>query len=277
MPSIVYLDTNHLSFLGKHSDSAGAIEFLNVIDRSGASIALSIVHLIELGNPGFKSSPNVASVLDALPVVWTLPPDTLWEREVHAAYAALADVREPVNPFGPHVSTAIGGTLKDVPPSLAIETFRDPELRREIDRATFAGIMFDAMKKDASLIRDPFKLLKRMIAQRNPGISRGGVVLPPIQPDQVFEAVGGIQGFPSYGLMHAVATARLKDKTFRASRSDVYDLIHVGYAPYASFTALDRSYTSRVRQARPALVSRVTSALDEMAGWISADNSLTIG
>lgn len=191
--------------------------------------------------------------------------------EVLAAYAAFSQKRIAIEPFGDDVSWAIGGPRWNAKPLSAIESFRDPELRSEIDQATIAGLIFDEMKTDATLVRDPLILLKRMIVNRRPtGASSGLGIDGVIDPAEILKSVGGLPGFPSYSLMHAVASARLRDRIFRASQSDVYDLMHSAYAAYATFTALDRSYAARVRSARPHLNSKVTHRLSEISVWLTA-------
>lgn len=268
--TVVYLDTNHLSALGRYPQRPASAAFLEALTSGGAVVALSIVHLIELSHPNFKSGDAVGAFLDQLPVVWALSLDSLWEAEVRAAYAAFFGNPISVDPFGDDVSSAIGGRRSNAKPSLAIESFRNPELRSEIEQATIAGLLFDALKTDAMLVRDPLILLKRMIVKRRPSRTPGGLVIDPIvDPAQILEVVGGLRGFPSYSLMHTVATARLRDRTFRASPADVYDLMHAAYATYASLTALDRSYAARVRSARPDLVNKVTYQLSEISSWLA--------
>ena len=221
---VVYLDTNHLSTLGRHSEIPASASFRKALADSGGVIALSIVHLIELGNPSFKSSDLVCALLDELPVVWALPLDSFWAAEVSATYGAYFKHPLEVQPFGDDVQHAIGGQRLGVKPSLAVESFRDPAIRLEVEQATIAGLIFDAMKTDATLVQDPLILLKRMIVSRRPSMTPGSDGVEPfVGPADILRAVGGLRGFPSYSPMHTVATARLRDKTFRAAQSDVYD------------------------------------------------------
>jgi hypothetical protein len=176
-----------------------------------------------------------------------------------------------LHPFGNDVSASIGGPDIGALPSQAIEAFRDPALRLQVEHTTIAGLIFDASKTDATLIQEPLLLLERMIAKLKPTQTPEGVhIAGMVSAGDVLDAVGGLSGFPSYALLHRVATARLRDKSFRASQSDVYDLMHAAYSIYASFTALDRSYSSRVRRARPDLQSRVSHQLSEVSAWLAA-------
>lgn len=267
---IVYLDTNHLSRLGRTPDGRDESQFVHALSRADARVSLSIIHLIELSHPDFRSGETVAALLDALPIVWARPLDEIWENEVHAAYAAYFHTTISFEPFGSSVNYAIGGRHVDATPSQAIESFRGSDLREEIERTTVAGLMFDAMKTDATLVTDPLKLLKRMIASRRPRKTATGIVIDPsCDPVDVLKAVGGLSGFPSYFLLHRIATGRLRDKSFRAKQSDVYDLMHAAYVPYASYTALDRSYAARVRRARPDLAVKVTHELPDVSAWLT--------
>lgn len=270
-PIVLYLDTNHVSHLARHPGSATSAELLRLLNSSTATVALSIIHLLELANPTFKSAGLVASLLDRLPVVWALSLDDLWKAEVRDAFARFSGGRAPVRPFGSDVSTALGGPVSGARPSEVLRAFASPELRQEMGPIVARGLIFDQQKIDATLVREPLKLLKKAISEYQPKQTETGLVLPrPAHPDLVLAAVGGLRGFPSYSLMHAVASARLRDRQFRARPSDVLDLSHVGYAAYANITALDRSYAARVRAARPDLGSRVTHRLSEVVSALAA-------
>jgi hypothetical protein len=270
---VVYLDTNHLSVLGKDPTGQPAQDLTRALAQSRAKVALSLIHLIELSHPAFVSGPEVAAFLDSLPVVWASAPDDLWEAEVLRAYARYAGTEWEYRVFGSDVSSAIGGHRVGATPSQAINAFRHPGIRAEIEHATIAGIMFDRMKTDASLVTDPLKLLKGMIQARRPKTTPAGLALPTVDPADIVKCAGGLVGFPSYALMHSVASARLRDKQFQARRSDVFDLMHCAYAVYAAITALDRSYSARVRQARPDLAKQVTHRLPDV---ISALDGITV-
>jgi hypothetical protein len=266
---VVYLDTNHLSSLGRHPNRSESSSFRQALADADAAVALSIVHLVELGNPNFKSGDAVGAVLDQIPVVWAMSLDDLWQAEINAAYSVVLGLPTIVQPFGVDVNAAIGGPFVGARPSEAIEAFRDPDLRQEIEQLTVAGLMFDALKTDATLAQDPLNLLQRKLIKHRPERTSSGLNLDAINPDELLRAVGGLAGFPSYGLMHSVATARLRDKKFRASRSDVFDLMHVAYAAYATFTALDRSYAARVRSARRDLAPTVTHRISDISLWLT--------
>jgi hypothetical protein len=266
---VLYLDTNHLSRLGKHPSAPDSTGLVQVLEETGAALALSLVHLIELADPDFISGPRVAARLDTLPVIWALSPDDLWEAEVRSAFAAYAGATASVRPFGFDVSVALGGPTSGASPSEVLDAFRDPAIRHEIDQVAVGGLIFDRLKTDATLVQAPLRLLKEMIRKRQPQATEVGLVLPaPADPDDIIAAAGGLRGFPSYGLLHAVATARLRDKQFQADRSDVFDLMHAAYAVYADVTALDRSYAARVRAARNDLSKRVTHRLEEVPAMV---------
>lgn len=263
---IIYLDTNHISFLARYSEHADAQALLQALARHEGRIALSLIHVIELSNPRFDSRATVGSFLDTVPVVWALSPDDLWEAEVRRAFSVYARSDSfRVSAFGRDPCVAIGGRPSGANPSAVLRSFEDDTIRDEIDQLTVSGLFFDQLKGDATLIRDPLKLLRRMILERGPKHTGAGIVFPTNpNPDDIIRAVGGLIGFPSYAIMHSVATARLRDRRFKAKRSDVFDLHHAAYAPYAELTALDRSYASRVRSAAARLASRVTHRLTEV-------------
>lgn len=243
--------------------------FLVALKSGKASLALSIVHLIELADPNFISAPAVREFLDRVPVVWCTTPDDLWFAELNAAFGRYVGIHDPVVPFVHDVNVMLGGNPLGAPPSRALEAFEDPKLRARIAVLRDRGMAFEALKRDALIVREPEFLLKRMINQRLPRNTPAGIVLPaPIDAGEFLRATGGIEGLPSYSLMHKVANSRLRDTSFVAKPSDVFDLMHVGYSVYASFTALERSHAARVRSARPSLSDRVVHRLDKVTEWL---------
>ena len=268
-PTVVYLDTNHISDLARHPDRGDSKSFLRALESASSSLALSIVHLIELSDPEFKSAPDVGAMLDSVPVVWALAPDDLWLAEVNAAFGLSIGVTIPVEPFVRDVNAMLGGRALGAAPSDALIAFSNPDLRQQIEVIAERGMMFEMLKRNASLVVDPLLLLKKMIATRQPRATPSGIILPKrIDADIIVKSAGGLSGFPSYGLMHKVATGRLRDLQFVPQRSDVFDLMHVGYAAYATVTGLERSHAARVRAARPSPAQSVFHRMSEVTAGL---------
>lgn len=268
----VYLDTFVLSKLVRSPGPTDLQRLVDVLDRRELSVGLSLVHLIELSRPDFVSGPAVATLLDALPVVWLESLDEVFNQEMQRAVAKLYGHDEPVRFGGPAPAVTLGSGTPDVAPSDVLNAFRDSSpMQAEFYKAVIQGIVFDSLKKDATLIKDPLGLLRHAIETRQPKLSPMGLLPPrPWGADEVIDAAGGLGGFPAYQVVHRLLSVRLRDNTYRAESNDVVDVWHAAYSPYAACTVLDRGTAARVREMKPPYASRVHSTLEAALEYLEA-------
>jgi len=278
MPTVLYLDTNHLSRLAR-SPTEPAVQAVQALLASGeVRLAISLQHLYELSDPVFASRADVGAVLDRAPLVWAVHaiPD-LFDREARAVLDRVltGSVTIPCV-FYDDVRRAWNAPDVDFPsPSGMIDGFTtSATLRKRVEASTGRGATLDRMLKTAAaVVQNPDEPLLSRLRDMQITETRAGLVLrKPYPPEELLKRAGGIQGFPAYHVYQGLTLTRLKDTRFPTSPNDLIDEWHALYSPYATATALDRRTVARCRSARLPHMARITARLEDVPGILRGDD-----
>ena len=274
---IIYLDTNHISGLARNSGASQHADALSVLRSSGVRIAFSVLHMVELSDPAFKSFADVCGLLDSLSVAWAILPTKLFDREVEAAVAVGMGAQPPrVRAFFETPAAALNyPALERGLPSAALEAMREnPELRRGLlDLATDHAREYDLVKTWAAAVERPLEpLLARIRAQQIRTTPSGIHLLEPFPPELILERAGGLSACPAYEVYQSLNVTRLRDPKYRTVRNTIMDEWHAAYTPYVSVMALDKATARRFRSTRLPVAERVAERIDEIPsilarGW----------
>lgn len=252
---VLYLDSNHISTLARTPSAEGAQPFLAALHAGRCSVAISLLHLIELSDPQFKDRATVGALLESLPVVWAAMEWRVFDAEATSAISQYLGAGElPVSVFYPDIIQGWGfPPSANMPLAQMLEAMAENPQVANLIRTT-AGIVAgpsDKLRVQNSSTQGQQDQLRNLI--RDIGVRRtpGGLHLPTgVDADLVIEQVGGIAGFPAFHVYQALGLTRLRDGMYASTRNDVIDESHAVYVPYAALTVLDRTTRGRFRSAR---------------------------
>lgn len=278
MLRVLYLDTNHISRLARFPNEPDAAGVRQLLERGTVLLAMTWLHLQELSAPEFASRARVGAFLDAVPVAWAAAPDELFDSEIQAAIRhAMTGEPLALSPFSESFVYALSAPPEaDIPIAEMLDAMAArADLRSHLAEAATHGARMDArFKRAAAVVRNPKEPIIAHIRELNTQITPAGVRLPRmLSPDEIFEAAGGLTGFPAINVAHSLARTRLNDESFPSVPNDVFDEWHACYAPYAAVAALDRGTAARFRMARLPDASRVTHRLQDVQQLLA--NQLT--
>lgn len=266
---VLYLDTNHISRLARLPREADCVAVRELLALDGLHLGISWMHLQELSAPTFVSRSEVGALLDELPIVWGVTPDSLFEHEIRAAiHRTLTGEATEVRPFGASFAqTFAAPPAADIPICQMLDALASrSDLRSHLREAAEYGAKVDQrFKGAAAVVRRPAEPILAHIRDLNVQATPSGIVLPRrFTPEEVFARAGGVTGFPSINVAHSLARTRLRDPRYPADANDQIDEWHACYAPYVAAMALDRRTAARFRDAQLPDASKVTHQMHEM-------------
>jgi hypothetical protein len=272
---VLYLDTLHISRLARHPGDASSAAILSLLQKRSARLAFSVLHMVELSDPGFKSFPDVCTLLDSVPIAWAILPQKLFDREVEAGFArAVGAQPAQVRAFFDTPAAALNHLeLENAPPSDALQMMREnPHLRAILlDEADVHARDYDAIKAEAAAVRRPLEPLCARIRDQQIRQTPAGILLQvPLAPEIILERAGGLPAFPAYEVFQALNVTRLRDTKYRTERNTIIDEWHAIYSPYVTAMALDRATARRFLSTRLPATDRVTEKIDDIPAILSA-------
>jgi hypothetical protein len=228
---IIYLDTNHISTLARNPGDVQCTPVLSLLCSGEARLAFSVLHMVELSDPVFKSFPAVCTLLDSLAIAWTILPLKLFDREVEAVAARGMGVQPPqVRAFFETPGAALSDlALESALPSAALEAMRENPHLRDIllNEATFHAKEYDLVKAHAAAVQRPLEPLLARIRDQKIQTTPAGIYLPqPLSPEVLLARAGGISACPAYEVFQSLNVTRLKDPTYRTVRNTILDEWH---------------------------------------------------
>ncbi|HEX8317121.1 hypothetical protein [Longimicrobium sp.] len=272
---VLYLDTLHISRLARHPGETSCAAVLELLQKGSARLAFSVLHMVELSDPGFKSFPDVCTLLDTVPIAWAITPEKLFDREVEAGFARALGAQPPkVRAFFETPAAALNYlALENAPPSDALQVMREnPHLRAILlDEADVHARDYDTIKTEAAAVRRPLEPLRARIRDQQIRQTPAGIHLPvPLPPDVIVERAGGLRGFPAYEVFQTLNVTRLRDTKYRTERNTIIDEWHAVYSPYVAAVALDRATARRFLSTRLPATDRVTEKIADIPGLLGA-------
>ena len=265
---VVNLDTNHISDLARDPHKPACAAVISMLQGGRAQLAISLLHFVELSDPGFRSFESVCELLDSVPVAWAVSTEEIFEEEIALACArAAAKERPPPRVFhdsmrnwsrGPNPAS---GSAAD-----GLRAARDvPEFRMQLLGVAEDAARTSMMKGDAALAREPGLPLRLAIEAHLAHFrSRNDTYADGLTAESIIERVGGSNAFPARRMFEAVLRERLLQPAQKSTRNDVFDEYCAAYAPYAAVTALDRRTVARARSAKVPWIARLTARLTDV-------------
>jgi len=271
---IVYLDTNHISALARNPGDVHCAPVLSLLRNGDARLAFSVLHMVELSDPTFKSFPDVCTLLDSLPIAWAILPPELFDREVEAAVARGLGVQPPkVRAFFETPAAALSDlALESALPSDALGALRENPHLRDIllDEATSHANEYDLIKAQAAAVQRPLEPLLARIRDRKIRTTPAGIYLPQsLSPEELLARAGGLSACPAYEVFQSLNVTRLKDTKYRTVRNTILDEWHAAYTPYVTAMALDRATARRFKATRLPVTKRVTERLNDITSIVA--------
>ena len=268
---VLYLDTNHISRLVRDRDSAAVVDTVVLLESGNIRLAYTVLHLLELSDPDFKDRGTVGQLLDRLPLAWGMDPMSLLSTEIDAQISAAAGEVSAVDPF--HTTMEDGWDAPPaavVRPSRGIEVFATtPHLRQGMLKSKAYGAALDGLvKRTAAVVEEPLRPLLSKIREEH-DLTRtqaGGPIDPPLTPEALVEAAGGIDGFPANRAYRDLYLTRLNDPTYRTQGNDIIDELHCVYGPYVSALLVDRTTLGRIRSTQVPFASWSGRKLEDVRG-----------
>jgi hypothetical protein len=266
---VLYLDTNHISRLGRSPDDVPCQAILELLQSGACRLGLNWLHLQELSAPEFKSRGAVGAVLDQVPVAWAPSPDEVFDREIRWGIE-LALYGEPIRReiFSVSFEHAMGAPPEaNIPISQMLEALAErPDLRTHLSEAARYGANADTeFKRAAAVVRNAEEPILAHIRDLGRTTTRSGIRLPrPYPPEDILRKAGGVAGFPAINVAHSLSRTRLKDESYPAAENDIMDEWHACYLPYCAAMALDRRTAARFRMTRLPGAHLVTHVLEEI-------------
>lgn len=270
MRPVLYLDTNHISEIARHPDRADSQPVVAALQGSRAALAITLIHFVELSDPGFSSFTAVRDLLRSVPVAWTGSTTEVWDSEIAVACARARGItREPPRVFhkdaldwsrGPSPTSDDAGTFLE-------DLVKQSELREGLLDVAKEAAQVSMIKTEAVLVKEPvFPLRIGVQDHLDSWRARNWDYALGLDADDIIRSAGGPPGFPSLHTYHSTLRERLKLADQKSTKNDVFDEYHAAYAPYAAVTALDRATVSRLKAAGLNVVHRVTAFLSDVPG-----------
>lgn len=264
---VLYLDTNHMSTLAGIRPDLGAGPVRELLDSGDAVLAFSIVHMIELSAPTFRSVDLVRRLLSEFPIVFATIREQIFDQEMLAAHALTYGY--PATVPEPFVERLEEWHDRKAPPGFGAVDMLDflierPEIREEMLAIGQRGAEVASLKEQAYVVRDRTGPIVLRLRDELPALLRERGIDSKFAPEEIVSAMGGVEGFPSYAVWQSLSIQRLLHPGFITEPNDIWDEYQASYAPYAAVTALDRRTAHRVREARLPCSSRVTSCLSDV-------------
>jgi hypothetical protein len=274
-PSVIYLDSHHISRLVRDPTDADVGRALQLLRSGRFALGFSLMHLYELSAPSFISRPAVGAFLDTACLKWAVHLPELFDREIRSVFERVALGRVS-HPRIFHDDVLSAWAMPDgaaIPPSEMLDVFSSrPDLRDKIAKTAGHGAIMDRLKTDAVVIRDPkvplVSRLRDMLIPETPA----GLILPvPYAPEELFDRAGGVPGFPAYNVFQSLSLTRLRDGGFAPGPTDIVDEWHACYLPYSYATALDRRTVGRCRSAKLPHIDRLAISLADLVPMLGRD------
>jgi hypothetical protein len=242
---------------------------LHLLAQGQLRLGFSVLHMVELSHPGFKSYDAVCRFLDSHLVSWAVLPFTLLDRELYAGFArSVGSSATGVRAYCNSAAEAlVHPELGEGKPSYALDALRiDPKLREMLlAEAANAARAYDTAKREAAAVRTPDAPILSRIRDAGFRQTPSGLHLNrPLEPEEILRRAGGLKGFPSYHLHQALIATRLKDPNYRSKPNDIMDEWHAFYAAYSAVTVLDRATVGRIRSTKSRIAARVTHRLSDV-------------
>jgi len=272
---VIYLDTNHISHLARNPQDVAAANILALLHSGSVDLAFSVLHMVELSDPNFKSFPDVCRLLDSVRIAWAILPHALNDLELEIAFARAFEEKLPEpRAFFASPKQALNYPFPDTAlPSDALEAMREIPRMRDVllNEATDHAREYDQVKNNAVAVTRPSEpLLSRIrdyILKTNPA---GAPLAREFIPDSILERAGGLKAFPAYAIHQGLIVSRLKDPKYVTERNTIMDEWHAVYAPYVAAMALDRATAQRFRSMKLPAASRVTAKLHEIPALLTS-------
>jgi len=262
---LIYLDTNHVSALVRAPSSAAGRVIRSRIERGEVAVGLSIMHVVELSAPDFKSRKSVGQFLNSIDTRWAINPPTLQRREVEAAVSRYLGVPVTIRAFFQHMHQA----WDDFPfeAEVSVETALEvisgrPDLRGMLLDHSRRSARTDVLKRHAYIVRNRKGSMQLLMREYFPARTPSGLPLRGVvSVDDVLQVLPPWDGLPACSLHEALAYLRFNDEGYRTEPNDLIDEWHAFYGPYVDVLAVDRRTCGRIQATRHPVAGRTVHSL----------------